>query len=359
MSKIKNIAGAALPFAASLVPGIGPVLGAALGAGGGLLGGGGLKGALMGGLTGGLGGGLGNSIAGAAGLSGTGANMLSRALTGAAGGAMQGGGLKGALLGGALGAGSGYFGGGGNLGDIFGGGSEIGGFLGEAPTKINWTSGVPGSVLGVQPVAGTGSGLLGALGGGLGGGTSAYGAAAPVASGAISGFSNDAAASALEEQQRRALALMKPFMNEQFNPGDLQNTPGYQFNLDQGTKALNQAAAARGNYFSGQALTDATQFASGLADQTYNNAYQQWLADRSQRMQAAGASSGIMQGIGETRATNILNQGQNASQSLSALLGQLGGGTQQYNPQNGTYTNPQAQGGMSLDVLLRMLQGAA
>jgi hypothetical protein len=348
MSKfLKKALGIALPLAATFIPGIGPFAGAALGAGGGLLSGGGLKGALLGGLSGGLGGGLGNSIAGAAGLSGTGANVLSKALTGAASGAMNGGGLKGALLGSAMGGAGGYFGGGGNLG----------GLLGEAPTKIDLGGHSLGGAL-AGNAGGGGTGILGAMAGmGMGGGSSSYSnMAAPALSGGINALAGDSAADALEKQQMQALGLMKPFMNEQFDPGNLQNTPGYQFNLDQGTKALNQAAAARGNYFSGQALTDATQFASGLADQTYNNAYQQWLADRSQRMQAAGAAGGLMQGIGETRATNILNQGQNASQSLSALLGQLGGGTQAYNPQNGTYYNPQqGNGGIDLQQLLKML----
>ncbi|MFA7238995.1 MAG: hypothetical protein WC091_02710 [Sulfuricellaceae bacterium] len=351
MSKfLKKALGIALPLAASFIPGIGPFAGAALGAGGGLLSGGGLKGALLGGLSGGLGGGWGNSIAGAAGLSGTSANVLSRALSGAAGGAATGG-LKGALLGGALGGAGGAFqsnGGFAGLGDLFGnssGGMDLGAGIGGA-------------------LKNAGGGLAGPLGMGIGGtlsnvggggGSSAYSTAAPVASGAINAFSGNSAADALEDQQKRALGLITPIMREQFDPGNLQNTPGYQFNLDQGTKALNNAASARGNYFSGQALTDATQFASGLADQTYNNAYQQWLADRQQRLGAAGAAAGIHQGIGETRATNILNQGQNASQSLSALLGQLGGGNQQYNPQNGTFSNPNQQG-MGIEQLLMMLR---
>ena len=54
---------------------------------------------------------------------------------------------------------------------------------------------------------------------------------------------------------------------------NLVNTPGYQFNLTQGTKAVQNAAAARGLGVSGAALKGATNFATGLADTTYQNQF--------------------------------------------------------------------------------------
>lgn len=53
----------------------------------------------------------------------------------------------------------------------------------------------------------------------------------------------------------------------------LEKTPGYQFNLTQGTKAVQNAAAARGLGVSGAALKGATTFATGLADNTYQNQF--------------------------------------------------------------------------------------
>jgi hypothetical protein len=35
-----------------------------------------------------------------------------------------------------------------------------------------------------------------------------------------------------------------------FNPTDLTQDPGYQFNLQQGQQALDRAQGAKGNYFS-------------------------------------------------------------------------------------------------------------
>lgn len=54
---------------------------------------------------------------------------------------------------------------------------------------------------------------------------------------------------------------------------DVRNTPGYQFQLEQGIGALDKSAAARGNLFSGTQGTELEKFAGGLADTTYGEAY--------------------------------------------------------------------------------------
>src|SRR5579871_6684786 len=46
----------------------------------------------------------------------------------------------------------------------------------------------------------------------------------------------------------------------------LEQTPGYQFNLSQGLKAVQNSAAARGLGVSGAAQKGAASYASGLAD---------------------------------------------------------------------------------------------
>lgn len=54
---------------------------------------------------------------------------------------------------------------------------------------------------------------------------------------------------------------------------ELEATPGYQFNLSQGLKATQSAAAARGLGVSGAALKGAATYATGLADSTYQNQF--------------------------------------------------------------------------------------
>lgn len=85
----------------------------------------------------------------------------------------------------------------------------------------------------------------------------------------------------------------------------LEATPGYQFQLNQGQKALERTQAARGTLASGNALLEAQQFGQGLAQQTYNQQISQ-LAD------LAGMNMPVVQqGINNqmTQAGTVLNQG--------------------------------------------------
>jgi hypothetical protein len=59
----------------------------------------------------------------------------------------------------------------------------------------------------------------------------------------------------------------------QMTQAQLEATPGYQFNLSQGLKATQAAAAARGLGVSGAAMKGAASFATGLADSTYQNQF--------------------------------------------------------------------------------------
>jgi hypothetical protein len=64
--------------------------------------------------------------------------------------------------------------------------------------------------------------------------------------------------------------LTSPIVMDQ---ATLEKTPGYQFNLTQGLKATQNSAAARGLGTSGAALKGAATFATGLADSTYQNQF--------------------------------------------------------------------------------------
>jgi hypothetical protein len=59
----------------------------------------------------------------------------------------------------------------------------------------------------------------------------------------------------------------------QMSQSELEATPGYQFNLSQGLKATQSAAAARGLGVSGAALKGASTYATRLADSTYQNQF--------------------------------------------------------------------------------------
>jgi hypothetical protein len=97
-----------------------------------------------------------------------------------------------------------------------------------------------------------------------------------------------------------------------FDASNLQNTPGYQFALTQGLKSTNNALAAQGLGLSGAQAKGLSQYATGLADQTYGNQYNRALSTYNTNFSAAQNNVGNLQ--------NLLNVGQNSA----AQTGQAG-----------------------------------
>lgn len=140
------------------------------------------------------------------------------------------------------------------------------------------------------------------------------------------------------------------------NLAELQATPGYQFQLQQGQKELAQSAAARGGLLSGAQLQAAQGFgqrqaATGFQDawqraqQAYLNAFNTNLAGQKTRMAGAAQQSGILgditklgysaaqapwalaQGIAPTAMSSNTyagNQQGNAIGAIGSTLGNLG-----------------------------------
>jgi hypothetical protein len=125
------------------------------------------------------------------------------------------------------------------------------------------------------------------------------------------------------------------YVDEPFN---FQADPGYQFRQEQGNRDLQGRLAAMGMTNSGAALKEGMRFNQGLADQTYNDAfnryntnrgfkynaftdrYNQFNANRTNKYnQIAGIS-----GTGQQAANNISSQNANFGQSASNALGNYG-----------------------------------
>lgn len=102
-----------------------------------------------------------------------------------------------------------------------------------------------------------------------------------------------------------------------------EQTPGYQFNLQSGTQAINENAAANGSLMSGNTGVALTKFGQGLATNTYQQAYQNALNtyDTNLNTAAAGVNTGL------TSTAQLGQFGQSAANNLSNLY--LTGGQQQ------------------------------
>ena len=107
-----------------------------------------------------------------------------------------------------------------------------------------------------------------------------------------------------------------PFGMEQF-----QQDPGYAFRMQEGMKALERSAAARGGLLSGGMLRGAQRYGQDLASQEYMNAFNRYQAERNARLNPLQS----LAGVGQT-ATNQLGQ---AGQSMASNVGQAMGAAAQ------------------------------
>jgi hypothetical protein len=108
----------------------------------------------------------------------------------------------------------------------------------------------------------------------------------------------------------------------------LEANPAYQFRMQQGMKAIDRSAAARGNLLSGNTLAAAQEFGQGLASQEYNNQINRLQSAVQTQAPGINSQAGLLQGAG-----NYLNQ---TGQSQGAAAGDIGksianAGQQAYN----------------------------
>ncbi|WP_140402413.1 DNA transfer protein p32 [Burkholderia multivorans] len=154
-----------------------------------------------------------------------------------------------------------------------------------------------------------------------------------------------------------------------FNPTEaqLEQTPGYQFTLQQGMKNLNNQLAAKGLNLSGAQAKGLANYTTGLADQTYQQQYQNALqnfmtnygvqADQYNRLAGlVGLGQNAAAGVGNaglqtaTNAGNFLTSGANA-QAAGTVAGAnaLGSGLSSLGSAGMLYSmmNPSAASGSS------------
>jgi hypothetical protein len=134
-------------------------------------------------------------------------------------------------------------------------------------------------------------------------------------------------------------ALTKPFGME-----DFQASPAYQFNLAEGEKAINKAAAARGKFYAPGTLQDISKFSQGLASNEFQNAYSNYNTNMgniwSRLSTLAGGGQNAAAGLG-TNATAVAGQiGNNIMGGANAqAAGQVGSANALSNGMSSAYNN--------------------
>ncbi|WDI91922.1 hypothetical protein [Xanthomonas campestris] len=126
---------------------------------------------------------------------------------------------------------------------------------------------------------------------------------------------------------------MQPYLNagtsalnqlSQLNSGNYQSfqeSPDYQFTLQQGIQGLDRSAAARGSLYSGGQQADLMRYGQGLASQEYGNYYNRLASLAGQGQSAASA----LAGVGNTYANATANNAYQGAANSNALTGLLTG----------------------------------
>ena len=101
--------------------------------------------------------------------------------------------------------------------------------------------------------------------------------------------------------------------------------PGYAFRFGEGMKGINATAAARGGLISGNALRAASDYGQASGSQEYQNAYNRYLTNNAQNLQAYNTNTANQQylaNLGQSSANNQANQiGNFGNSAASNMIG--------------------------------------
>lgn len=134
-------------------------------------------------------------------------------------------------------------------------------------------------------------------------------------------------------------------LTRDFSMADFEADPGYQFRMDEGTKAVEGGAAARGGLLSGAAQKALLKYGQNFASNEFGNAYQRDSANKTNKFNRLQAVVGTGTGattqtanaagqFGQQQAGNIIGAGnaQAAGQigQANALVGGINGAFNNY-----------------------------
>lgn len=111
---------------------------------------------------------------------------------------------------------------------------------------------------------------------------------------------------------------------ESFSLDKFQEDPGYQFRLDEGNKAIERAAAARGQYYDPSTVKALNDYNTNTADLTYQDAYNRYNNDQTNIFNRLAAVAGI----GQTANNSLNAAGANNAAAAGNIYGQMGSAAQ-------------------------------
>lgn len=116
--------------------------------------------------------------------------------------------------------------------------------------------------------------------------------------------------------------LLQPFSLDKF-----QASPAYQFNLQEGQKAIDKAAAARGGFYQPGTLQDVARFSQGLASNEFQNSFNNYNTNLNNIWERLYKLSGSGQNAAANLGTAAINTGTNVGASITGGANAQAAGT--------------------------------
>lgn len=115
----------------------------------------------------------------------------------------------------------------------------------------------------------------------------------------------------------QALGQMQdPYFQRTFGAADFQQDPGYNFRLQQGQKALEASAAARGGLMGGNFATALAKYGQDYASNEYQNAYNRFTNDQTNRFNRLASLAGLGQNANSQLGQAGMNYANGASEAV-------------------------------------------
>lgn len=118
--------------------------------------------------------------------------------------------------------------------------------------------------------------------------------------------------------------LSNPDFQKSFTAADFTADPGYQFRMDQGQKALERSAAAKGGLQSGGTMKAIADYGQNAASAEYQNAYNRFNQDRDSRFNKLSSIAGTGQVATNTTDAAGANYANNAGANITGAANAAG-----------------------------------
>lgn len=126
----------------------------------------------------------------------------------------------------------------------------------------------------------------------------------------------DSSTGATGDDMNKTAMNFQGALTKQFTPSDLTTDPSYKWRLDQGEKALQASAAARGGLLTGQGLKDISDYGQNAASQEYQAAFDRYNVNQNNLYNRLAGLSGT----GQVASGNTGEYGQNMANQVGGNL---------------------------------------